>query len=155
MFLTLLFLTTWTLFGLTCSRIAKVKGRNPTTWFYLGFFLGLIAVLIILFLPAVKKEVAFSADRMFDQPPQILTPNLQIEDNKIKELREKHWYFLDKNHDQEGPMTFDAFKKSFEDGKFSLENYIWNEDLEEWKFLKDVQEYHEHLGIDLLETQKT
>jgi len=44
------------IFGAACSYLAKAKGKDGCTWFGLGFFLGLIGLLIIGFLPSEQKD---------------------------------------------------------------------------------------------------
>ena len=39
------------IFGIVCGYIANEKGRSAGTWAILGFFFGLIALLIIVCLP--------------------------------------------------------------------------------------------------------
>lgn len=39
------------IFGIACGYIANEKGRGAITWSTLGFFFGLIALLIIICLP--------------------------------------------------------------------------------------------------------
>lgn len=140
MFLTFLLLSTWVLLGFICSQIAKKKNRNPTTWFYVGFFLGIIGVLLVALLPAQQRAVQ----------QIILTPTeiVPIQNPVIQELRQKHWYYLDKNQTQLGPMSFDAFKRCYQEGKFFITSYVWNEDLENWKKLEELNEYHESLEIE-------
>jgi hypothetical protein len=38
------------IFGVACASIAENKSRNQTTWFWIGFFFGPLAFLIILIL---------------------------------------------------------------------------------------------------------
>ncbi|MBI5274730.1 MAG: DUF4339 domain-containing protein [Chlamydiales bacterium] len=139
MFLTFMLLATWVILGLICSRIAKKKNRNPTTWFYIGFFLGVIGVVIILFLPSKSAAIHVAIE------PTTIVP---IDNPVMRELRGKHWYYLDESHLQIGPMSFDAFKRSFQEGRFSFKNYVWNEDLDSWKKLEELVDYHSHLEIE-------
>lgn len=41
-------------FGVLCSKIARRKNRDKVGWFFIGFFLGVIGLLIILCIP--KEE---------------------------------------------------------------------------------------------------
>ncbi|MFN6513625.1 MAG: hypothetical protein RMY29_003860 [Nostoc sp. CreGUA01] len=41
----------WAAMGFLCMQIAEKKGRNPTLWLLIGFFLGIFAVLIVALLP--------------------------------------------------------------------------------------------------------
>jgi len=47
----------WVVMGFVCSHIAKLKNRDTTGWFFGGFFLGVIGLVIIALLkPLEKKE---------------------------------------------------------------------------------------------------
>lgn len=43
--------------GIFCTSIAKVKGRDPNGWFWLGFFFSWIAVIIVAILPSIPKNM--------------------------------------------------------------------------------------------------
>ncbi len=152
MTLAFLIILAWVFFGFVCSKIAKYKGRNPTTWFYLGFFLGLLGVIIIALLPSRHFQ-----NLSYGQAPVIgpmADPNqdpLPIGPDPIyEEIRKKNWYYLDQHQTQFGPMSFEAFKIAYIEGRLHLGNYVWNEDMADWKKLQDLTEYHKFLGIDLL-----
>jgi hypothetical protein len=42
--------------GAVCFKAAADKGRNPWVWSVLGFFLPLIGLLFVLFLPRIRNE---------------------------------------------------------------------------------------------------
>jgi hypothetical protein len=50
----------WLIVSLICGAIAAVvasgKGRSPIGWFFLGFLLGLIGIVIVAVLPNLKEE---------------------------------------------------------------------------------------------------
>lgn len=39
------------IFGVLCAKIARRKNRDKVGWFFIGFFLGVIGLLIILCIP--------------------------------------------------------------------------------------------------------
>lgn len=52
----LLYLILSTLAGLVCYLFAKEKGKEkPIAWFWLGFFLNIIAIIIIMAIKKVRK----------------------------------------------------------------------------------------------------
>jgi len=124
----IILLISWTLTGWITSRIALQSNRSQMKWFYVGFFLGIFAILLILILNYF--DGVYSSKEKVEVAPSPIDPELI-------ELREKHWYFLDNASNQYGPMTFDAIRKSFQDGKVEESNYIWHEDLSEWQRLKE------------------
>ena len=50
-----LYLIVWVVCGLISYKIAGGKNRNQIGWFFGGFFLGLIGILIVLLLPPLNK----------------------------------------------------------------------------------------------------
>ncbi|MEA2521832.1 MAG: hypothetical protein QOI81_1478, partial [Actinomycetota bacterium] len=58
------------LMAIICAYIASTKGRSVVLWAVLGFFFGLIALIIIAFL---KKQTPTSAGMMAPQPPMNAT----------------------------------------------------------------------------------
>jgi len=44
------------IFAFSCSYLAKEKGKNPISWAFIGFFTGIIGLLIIGFTPKKEKE---------------------------------------------------------------------------------------------------
>lgn len=46
----------WIIFGGIAAAIAHHKGRSPIGWFFIGFFLALIGVIIVAVLPNLKEE---------------------------------------------------------------------------------------------------
>ena len=47
----LIYLLASLIFGWIVSGTAKKQGRNPSIWFYIGFFFGLISLALLYFLP--------------------------------------------------------------------------------------------------------
>jgi energy-coupling factor transporter transmembrane protein EcfT len=141
----------WVLFAFICSKIAKRKGRNPVTWFYLGFFFGLLGLIIIALLPSRHfQNLSYqkaTVSQSFDDPDN--TPITIGPDPIYEEIRKKNWYYLDTHQTQFGPMSFEAFKAAYLEGRINLSNYVWNEEMVDWKKLQELSEYHKFLGIDL------
>jgi hypothetical protein len=49
-------LIVWLAMGAACAAIANAKGRNAVGWFFIGVFLSLIGLIIILVLPNVREQ---------------------------------------------------------------------------------------------------
>ncbi|MBM3183849.1 MAG: DUF4339 domain-containing protein [Chlamydiae bacterium] len=112
--------------GLLGLYFARKRGRNPYAWFFIGFFFGVLGVMVIFFAPNPKKKSASVAET----PKEVPLPTIQGPSDKF-------WYYLDPTHQQIGPMSFEALKTAWQDGKVSLTTYVWHEELPEWKLLKD------------------
>ena len=53
----LLFALIWAaVFSLTCARVATEKGRDATTWGFLGMVLGVIALIALAAVPPVEDR---------------------------------------------------------------------------------------------------
>ena len=44
------------LYAVACWLIARRKGRNPAVWAILGFLFPLVALILVLLLPAVRSD---------------------------------------------------------------------------------------------------
>lgn len=53
---TLIMIIVWFLFAYGTMRIAQNKGYDKTLWFVLGFLFGIIALIIIAFIPSKKNQ---------------------------------------------------------------------------------------------------
>ncbi|HEY2811444.1 MAG TPA: DUF4339 domain-containing protein [Rhabdochlamydiaceae bacterium] len=118
-----------------CANVAKKRGRNPTYWFIGGAFLGLIALIVLLLLPRRVMAVAPTAAAAVVAAPT--PPSLRLQalfENQIG----KFWYYLDAERQQNGPMSFEALSRAWNDGKLHKSSFVWNEELENWKRLEEI-----------------
>jgi hypothetical protein len=121
----------WLTFGFLCSYLAKNKNRKPVFWFYMGVFFGLIAVVVILFLKKDKKIIH-----------EIKDIKVKIDNSifKINPLDDKNfWYYLDKDNKQIGPLSLKAIEDNFLNKKINPFTYVWNDTLDEWKKLNELE----------------
>lgn len=116
----------WLIMGSISAYLAKKRGKNPLLWFILGTLLGVLGLFILFFMPK-KKERAPQATEPSNEVTIDVTPQV-----KPSEL-EKFWYYLAAGNEQNGPMSFDALKRAFREGKISDATYVWNEEMEGWK----------------------
>ena len=63
MLLTAIYIILGILFGFTCMNMAKSKGRDGAGWFLIGFFFGLLGVILIVVMPEIKKKNIYMAGR--------------------------------------------------------------------------------------------
>jgi hypothetical protein len=108
--------------GLLSAYFAYKQGRNLYLWFCLGFLLGIFGVLFMFFMGKQKKKPVRKK----------ITPVYSITGPK-----DKSWYYLDPEHKQSGPMSLDALTREWRQGKISESTYVWNEELTDWKILKN------------------
>ncbi len=117
---TMIYFASWLLFGWVCYRMALKRGRTPTTWFFLGVALGIIAVVVLYFLPTKVVEKEDPPVQKAPPPPQNL------------------WYYLDSEDKKYGPMSFYALQRAWDEDRITAATYIWNEEMENWETLEKL-----------------
>ncbi|MCI5052538.1 MAG: DUF4339 domain-containing protein [Simkaniaceae bacterium] len=117
-----LVLIAWCLLGSISSRIAKKRGLHPMTWFFVGFFFGIFGI---------------AAALLWKAPEQESTP--ETPDPLLLSLRRKHWYYLDHDKNQLGPVSFDNLKRAFRDERVTGSSYVWHEELEDWQRIEETE----------------
>lgn len=115
---------TWIVFGATSAYMARVRGKNPYLWFFLGMLFGVFGLLFLFFSPKSK-----GAARRGAQDPMTIDITPQFDPAH----KEKLWYYLDAKNVQNGPMSFDALTQAFTGGMVSQKTYVWNEGLDSWQ----------------------
>ncbi len=126
----LLFILSWVLIGYITSRQAVRRGRNPAFWFFIGMIFGVFGLLTLLLLPGPMSKHESQKTIATPAPSQPLTPP--------DEIQGKIWYYLDNEHQQQGPMSFDKLKDNWQKQAISEHTLIWNESLDEWKTIKEI-----------------
>lgn len=107
--------------GLVSAFLAHKRGRNPYSWFFIGFAFGLFGVLAIFFPSLTRKSKAPApAPQPFIHGPT-----------------DKPWYYLDSAHEQHGPFSHNALTRFWKEGKIAPSHYVWHEELKDWKPLQD------------------
>lgn len=128
------------------SYYANNKGRNPFNWFVIGVLLGIFAPIILLFLPALKKEQKGNGyPTMSVSPPDpslahLPDSALSPEQLKVREEENKLWFYLDQRHEQVGPVSVVALRELWNRGKLELNQYVWSEGMEQWQKVEDLPE---------------
>lgn len=116
------------LIGSITAYIAHFKKqRNPFLWFFIGFFFGLLGLFTLFFL-AKKKQQEISIKH---SGPTIL----------IKNSLSLPWYYVNKDFNQEGPVSGRRLANLLETNVLTQETLVWNEDFTDWKKIKEVPEY--------------
>ncbi|QVL58165.1 MAG: DUF4339 domain-containing protein [Simkaniaceae bacterium] len=114
-------------------------------WFALGAILGLLAVIALYILP---QKVAVA--------PAGIVPENKVREEEISYTPpedvatrppEALWYYLDKENNQYGPMSFYALKSAWNSDEIDATAYVWNENMEDWKTLEELPETLEIIKI--------
>ena len=92
-----MYLAVAAILGLIAAIIASNKGRNVVGWFFVGFLLGLIGVIIAAVMPNLKKERA--KEKFAEQERRRLREQLRQERLKTEAFRQYSTARLDA-HDQ-------------------------------------------------------
>ncbi|MHC4644791.1 MAG: DUF4339 domain-containing protein [Planctomycetota bacterium] len=85
------------IFGVICALIAHHKGRNPIGWFFIGFFTGIIGIIISLVVPNLKEAEQKHAHVQMEQ--RRLREQLRQERLKNEQFRKYTQVRLD-THDE-------------------------------------------------------
>jgi len=121
--------------GCLCAILAGSRQRSPIAWFFLGFILGWIGLLLIYILPSLGKE-----ESVQPEPEQI---EIEVEEQKEVESsfeKSENWFYLDQKKDVCGPLSFQIIKEKWGSGDLSEDSWIWNEKIVEWKKISQVEE---------------
>lgn len=123
----------WVLMGGFCAYVAQKKGRDMIIWFFLGMLFGIFALLTLLILPPVKEEQAVEA------PKQVL-PSFLIN---------KNWFYLDLDHNQNGPVSVEELAKIYRGEGITDTSYVWSEGMENWVKIAEQTELKSYLDSSL------
>ncbi len=127
--------------GAVCSHLAQLRGRSPFVWFFLGSFLGIFSLIILLALPTKKQVALQTVPRHSPSPAKIFNEPTVPHTQKDHQL----WYFADVNRNIFGPMSFDLLQKEYFKKQIEEDTYLWNDKWETWKLLKEVPDFHASL----------
>ena len=123
---------------------ANTKGRNPILWFILGLLLGIFAPLILLFLPKAKQKTDGYPTMTVSKPDASLKDDAQpppLPDEFQQQTEEnKLWYYLDKDHQQIGPVSIYAMRELWNRGTLDLNQYVWTEGMDKWEKVDNLPE---------------
>lgn len=107
--------------GCLNAWLAKRSGRNPYQWFLIGILLGAFGVGFLM-LGKKKRKTAQS-------PPKEMLD--------IAFSSDVLWYYL-KGKEKVGPMSSVAIEKAYLGEKIDANTFVWNEKMDDWKYLKDL-----------------
>lgn len=131
-------------FGGLTSYFAKQRNRNPTTWFAIGFSLGLIGFLILFLLPSKQAQTAPTSTQTVNSDaavPSDSSRSFEPPQKRIPTSSAISWYYLDENLEAKGPFTLDNLRKLLHQNSFNLATYIWCEEFDDWLQIQDCQNH--------------
>ena len=137
------------LLAISCftANYAAKKGRNPFVWFITTLFLGLIAPLIVYFLPPLNGESGEDPKSLVSNPliaPSAVPEKIPAPDES-NSMANRLWYYLDENHRQYGPVSLIALKEKWDTAGLNLNSYVWSEGMEKWEKVNDLPRLKEAL----------
>lgn len=130
-FLIVLFAVFW---GWICSYFAGQRGRNPYGWFFLGFLFGPFPLVALFLLPTLQEQAL---------PPSEI-PEVHVSHHSP--FNQFDWYYLDENRQPIGPITFVELQELGEQNQINDQSYVWNDTMENWKRVGDVNELTDELA---------
>jgi hypothetical protein len=123
---------------------ADRKGRSFIGWFVLGFVVTIFAPLILYYLPSLKKDD--EAKIFISTPTQVpdsasspVIPDWKLEEDKL-------WYYLDRSHEQVGPVSIIALRDLWARGLLELNSYVWSEGMDQWQKVAQLPSLREALS---------
>ena len=111
---------------------AEKKGRSPLGWFILGILFSILAPLILYFLPSLKKESENNQIKPPSTPPASTLQSPILPEDKL-------WFYLDKDHNQYGPVSIIALKELWDHGQLEITSYVWTEGMEKWHRVEHLE----------------
>ena len=82
-------------------------------------------------------------------PSASLKNNLQTPpkiDEKVNEEENKLWYYLDRDHQQMGPVSVIALRELWNRGELEMNQYVWSSGMDKWEKVEDLSELQNALN---------
>lgn len=159
---TLFTMILWVSIGAATAYLASQRGRDPYIWFALGMFFGILAMLAVVLLPPVKSEEEIEVDRKNEGIVAMREKQVEEEerlesapDLQPQSVETKEWFYLDKNHQQQGPFSFFGINEAWENRDITSNSFVWSEGMEEWKQIHEIDDLYTILERLESENRKT
>ncbi len=116
--------------GIYAASIAHKHKKNPYLWFILGFYFGILSLVLLYFLIRKKKS---KKKTIIKKPPspieKFFLNNLSL--NKL-------WYHLDNNNNTLGPISSMKLYEEWKKGTITNSTYVWNEEMDQWEKIENL-----------------
>lgn len=131
--------------GILTAYYARSKGRDPTAWFILGFLFTIFAPIVLYFLSDLNEKT--NEPTMTVEPPDSSLAQTKPSSSYEPSPEEnKLWYYLDRNHQQQGPVSLIALRELWKTGDLELTNYVWTEGMDKWEIVDHLPGLKEALS---------
>lgn len=126
---------------------AEQRGRNNIVWFIIGFYTGLLGLLVLFLLPAVTKDGKEPSEKQNSESiPEGET--LTVEPLSIKRTPEEldcEWFYVDNEKKQQGPISLEKMKELWQEKMIIDQTYVWCEKMQNWQYIKELSRLQEQL----------
>lgn len=124
-------------FGCLCACIAHKQGRKkPVIWFLVGFFLGIFGLLLVFILPRVTIVKSNTVNKAKPEASSKTHSNTIVVEPIV--IEETKWYYLNSQHEQQGPIFLSELKNLYIDNAISKATYVWQNGMMEWKRIQEL-----------------
>lgn len=129
--------------------IAIKKNKSPVLWFIIGFFFGLIGILILILLPETpniqnKPPYRNQYSSKPNQQNETFEETIILHEDENQEEFD-HWFFL--NHEKQtlGPFSLKAICKNISKKEQPEKTWLWKKGMKNWQRLEEIPEALEQL----------
>lgn len=118
-------------FGCITAYLAKERGRSPPIWFLVGFFAGIIGLVVLLLFPSMLvsgKKIAEPMPGPIAAPPPLAEPEMT------------GWFYLDEQYQPSGPHPFSLIIARWQLHELDRSSYLWREGMPDWQKVEELPE---------------
>jgi hypothetical protein len=115
------------------SYYAAKRGRDPWGWAVIGMLFGFLGLFLLFLLPPLAQKEQL--------PPPLAQSEMQVDSVPLlppSEPPKVEWYYLDGEHQQQGPVLLEALRDQWIEKKISAESYVWCSEMTEWKKIGEL-----------------
>ena len=128
--------------GALVAYLAKERGRGPAIWFILGFLFGLLALVLVLVLPAQQAKENIESKEAASPEKEGEEQGDRMKAFRPMQIRhhfyDLDWHYVDDKGENAGPITFEQLQGLWKSKGLSDQSYVWNEEMSEWKVVETI-----------------
>lgn len=130
--------------GWLTAYLAEKRGRQWYPWFAVGFMFGIFGPLLLYVFPPLTVQKNFSKRPFSNSSPNTSDPHT-IEVEAVIVPRSSGWYYLDQGNSEHGPHSLREIKKMWDEKILQELTFVWNETMQDWKRIGEVQDLFKYL----------